>query len=201
MRLLHFYKNVVLLCSNLFYMSTKNNLPFSDISVQKSELLRKITASIKGPLLRIYEIGVKRNCSHYKHAVRLCEYVLLSQPGKELIFDFDVQKTEKSQETFLGCGLTVEEKNEVFHLWVSMVELLRGYDGEEAQRHERFVIDFLYRLVVSFAGGKNRATFHIQKVVLFETYNMFLRDTKTVELPCSLTEKTKLRRFAKMPLV
>lgn len=117
------------------------------------------------------------------------------------MFEFDSKKTQKAQETFLACGLTGEEKQEVFHLWVSMVELLRGYDGEEAQMHEQFVIDFLYRLVVSFAGGKNRATFHIQKVVLFETYNMFLRDAKTVELPHNLTEKAKLRRSAKMPLV
>lgn len=182
-------------------MSSKNNVPFADVSVQKSALLKKITASIKGPLLRIYEIGVQKNCSHYKHVVRLCEYVLLSQPGNQLVFDFDPEKSQKTQETFLACGLTAQEKGEVFHLWVSMVELIRMYEGEEAQIHEQFVIDFLYRLVVNFAGGKNRATFHIQKVVLFETYNMFLRDTKTGVFPQSLIEKAILRNLAKMPVV
>lgn len=178
-------------------VTSNNKRPFDDISAQESRVLLEIISSVKAPLLRIYDIGVEAKCSHYKHLVRLCEYVCLSPDGEQMHFPFDKQKTEKTKRTFAQSNLTVEMKQEIKDLWVGLEKLLDEYtkevhDNKAATRHEQFVFDFLMDLVTQFAGGANIETFHLEKKSLFDCYNAFIVESKTINSTTSQKEKGEL---------
>lgn len=183
-------------------MATFNNKrPFDDISAQESRLLLDVISSIKDPLLRIYDIGVEAGCSHYKHLPRLAEYVVLATPGEVMLFPFNEEKTERTKRNFWECNLTEAQKTEVSKLWVALVEVLKTFKDEDASPHEQFVFHFLLRLVKNFAGGNNVETFHIEKRALFDSYNIFIVESKKIELPTDEEEKDALLGKVNIPVV
>lgn len=159
--------------SNATLIASKG-LPFSDVSTQTSPPILKIIEEVKLPLLLIYEIGVKIGCSHYKHFVRLCEYVLLTSPGMRLNFDFDREKTRKTEDSYQqNVKVSKEVKKEVLGLW--KVAILNLGEIKGTNIHQRFVIFFLDQFMKKFAGGGNVRTFHNDKKLMFEMYNQTVR--------------------------
>lgn len=182
-------------------MKKLNYRPFDDVSMQESRLLLEIIASTKEPLLYIYDIGVASGCSHYKHLIRLAEYVLLTKPGEAMLFLFDKRKTERTKKNFLECNLSKEQKDEINKMWTVLVEVLKTFRGESASRHEQFVFHFLLRLVKSFSNVNDIEVFHIEKKCLFDSYNTFILESKVIKLPTDGKSKNALLNKAHIPLV
>lgn len=175
--------------------------PFSDISAQKSKVALAIIEKVKQPMLRIYEIGIRTDCSHFKHFVRLDEYVLLTEPGVELYYDFDPAKIEKTKNNFKSGKVSKEEKAEVRKLCNEMLTSLRELSGLPAEKAEQFMYSFVYELIENFAGGGNVLAFHTNKINLFKAYNIFVLDSKKITIPKSKKVINELLKKAGVPIV
>lgn len=154
-------------------MEKKNDYPFSDVSAQTSEFIQRIIAGVMPPLLTIYEIGVNKECSHYKHVVRLYEKVLLTPKGQKIEFPFDAEKSEKAKKNFSKSGITQADRIAVVRAWGEIFkqidELLLSEEATDA--YDRFAYICIQNLTREFAAGTNVAGFHKKKVVLLDMYN------------------------------
>ena len=157
-------------------MLTQKTAPFSDLSEQKSELILGIIDQVKEPLLNLYAIGEKYHFSHLKHLTRLCEYVLLAEPGSLLEYDFDDAKIKKTYENYIETKgtLTAADRSAISRSWQAALEGLDQFSSQLADVHEQFVFNFVFELILNFRGGSNFNFFHREKVLLFNAYNMFV---------------------------
>lgn len=174
--------------------------PFSDLSAQKSELILGIIDQVKEPLLNLYAIGEKYHFSHLKHLVRLCEYVLLKEPGSQLEYDFDETKIKKTYENYLKTKgtLTTADRSAISRSWQAALEGLDQFSNQLADVHEQFVFNFICELIVNFRGGSNFSFFHREKVLLFNAYNMFVVRGR-IKQPLPVV--TKMDRYALLSVV
>ncbi len=157
---------------------------FPQEKVQESRVLKLAIDEIKYPLAEAYAIAVKNCCSNTKHLIRLVQYLLYTNAGEKLVFDFNKDKIEKACTQAESSAVGGKQSGEIIKKIETALDKLDGLAGFPASKHEIFVFTFIVDILNEFKNDINNISlFHKEKIEKFEAYNNFLNDPEIKEEP------------------